>query len=81
MQIVIVKFLDPTTFHDWVPIDFLDHSKPKLCEACGLLWEENEDVVKVGLLTDEDKETASDWIVIPVGCVKSIEVVKELEDG
>jgi len=79
MQVVLVKFLDPVTCGHWSSLAEMEETKPRLCVACGLLWTENNEIVRVGLLADADKESASDWITIPAGCVKSVEVIKEVD--
>lgn len=80
IQIVLVTFRDPTVFYEWSTMDAVDASKPKECVAYGRLLEENNDVVKVGLLSSKDGVSASNWIVIPASCVTSTEVVKEIDD-
>ena len=79
MQIVLVKFQDPTTQHHWSNKQEVDESVCRVCVACGFLFEENDKFVKVALLCSEDKETWSDWITIPMGCVLSIDKIKEVD--
>ena len=77
MQVALVKFQDPTTHDNWSLMDDIDKSAPKMCFACGFLIEENDAVVKVCLLLGQ--EIGSNWIVIPAGCVLSVEVIKEID--
>ncbi len=79
MQVVVVKFQDPTTFNQWKLLDSLDTAPCKICYACGFLLEENKEYTKVALLCSEDAQGVSDWIVIPTGCVMSCEVIKEVD--
>ena len=79
MKLVVVKFQDPTTFHQWTEMDEIDKSKCKICYAGGFLVEENDDITKVALLYAEDKGSASNWIAIPTACVLACEVIKEVD--
>mgnify|MGYP001616636977 CR=1 FL=1 len=79
MQVVVVKFKDPTTFGHWETKEELDKSKCKVCFACGFLLEENTTTTKVALLCAEDLNSFSDWIDIPAGCILSCEVIKEVD--
>ena len=79
MQVVMVKFRDPTTFDYWATMDEIDKSEPRVCYACGFLIEENDDVTKVALLLSEDREIGRDWITIPTSCILSCEVIKEVD--
>ena len=79
MQVALVKFQDPTTHDHWASMDDIDKAAPKMCFACGFLIEENDAVVKVCLLLGQEKEIGSNWIVIPAGCVLSVEVIKEID--
>ena len=77
MQVTLVRFQDPTTHDHWASMDDIDKAAPKVCFACGFLIEENDAVVKVCLLLGQ--EIGSNWIVIPAGCVLSVEVIKEID--
>ena len=77
MQVALVRFQDPTTHDNWASMDDIDKSAPKVCFACGFLIEENDAVVKVCLLLGQ--EIGSNWVVIPAGCVLSVEVIKEID--
>ena len=79
MKVVVVKFLDPTTCGEWSTKQEVDETKCKSCVACGFLFEENKDTVKVALMCSNDKEAWSDWVVIPAGCVLSIDKIKEVD--
>jgi hypothetical protein len=79
MQLVVVKFLDPATFNHWSTWDTVEESQPRLCVASGLLLGETKEVVKVGLLASGDKKTVSDWIAIPIGCVLTVDYVREID--
>lgn len=79
MQLVIVKFRDPTTFNQWAYKDEVDKSKCKVCLAFGILVEENEDITKVALLCSGDKGAFSNWVNIPTGCVLTCDVIKEVD--
>jgi len=50
-----------------------------MCFACGFMIEENDAVVKVCLLLGQKGEIGSNWVVIPEGCVLSVEVIKEID--
>ena len=77
MQLAIVKFVDSTTFGHWDTIDNVDTLAPKTCLAAGWLVEKTEKLVKVALLISDKADAMSNWIVIPAGCVLSVEVVME----
>ena len=79
MQLVVVKFLDSTTFDHWAAKEDVDKSKCKVCFAVGLLVEENDNITKVALLCSLDKESFSNWVDIPTPCVLSCEVLKEID--
>ena len=79
MQVALVKFQDPTTHDNWASMDDIDKSSLKVCFACGFLIEDSDAVVKVCLLLGQEGETGSGWIVIPAGCVLSVEVIKEID--
>ena len=82
MQLVVVKFLDPTTHNRWAGQDEIDETQCRVCYAHGVLLKENDKIVKVSLLSSEDKQTGSDWIDIPAGCILSLEIIKEVDwDG
>lgn len=73
MQVVLVKFRDPTTFGHWASMDFMAESKPRICLAVGFLLEKNNNVIKVGLMTSD--EDVSNWIAIPRGALVSMETL------
>ena len=79
MKIVLVKYQDPTTYSSWMPTELVSHTKPKLGFVCGYLFEENEDTIKVALMCSEDRDTWAEHIVIPQGCVVSVDVIKEVD--
>jgi len=82
MKVVLVKFEDPTTFGNWATPERMEESAPNVCYGCGLLLAKNKKTVKIGLLHAADGETVSDWIVIPRGCIVSMETIKEVKlDG
>ena len=79
MQLVVVKFRDPTTFDYWATVEETDKSKCNICFAVGLLLEENDDIVKVALLCSEDRHTFRGWVNIPGSSVLSCDVIKEVD--
>jgi len=81
MQLVVVKFLDPTTHNHWATLDDIDTSTCRVCYAHGALLAENDNIVKVSLLSSDTKQAGSDWIDIPAGCVISIDIIKEVDWG
>lgn len=81
MQLVVVKFVDPTTHSHWASLEEISKTKCRVCFAHGVLLEENEEKVTVALLSSDGKSHSSDWIDIPAGCVLSIEAIKEVDWG
>lgn len=85
MEVVVVKFRDPTTFGYWATTDEVDKLQCRVCFAVGILVEENDSVTKVALLYSEDKGSCSNWVSIPTPCVLSCDVIKtidwEVKDG
>lgn len=79
MQLVVVKFRDPTTFDYWAPMDEVDKVKCKICYAAGFLIETNDDVTKVALLCSQDKEDIRSWVVVPTGCVLTCDVIQTID--
>lgn len=79
MQVVVVKFADPTFYDLWDTLDEIDKSCYNYCYACGWLLEENEKVVKVGAIVDEARHQGRSWVVIPAGCVREVSVIKEVD--
>ena len=78
MQLVIVKFLDPTTFGHWATMEELTQSGCRVCIAAGWLIEQTDDMVKVALLTTKEKDSVSNWVNIPVVAILSIDVIKDI---
>mgnify|MGYP001564771774 CR=1 FL=1 len=79
MKLVVVKFADPTTFGHWAAMEDVDTSQIRVCVAAGWLVEENDKYVKVALLLSKDKNEANSWIIIPGGCVLSMDEIKEVD--
>jgi len=79
MQIVVAKWQDTTTFGQWTTAEEVEASGLKICYAAGFLVEEDKDIVKIALLTADDKGSFSNWINIPVEDVLELTVVKEVD--
>ncbi len=79
MKLVVVKFHDSTFFNDWAAAEVVDQSKPKTCYAAGWLVEENDNQVKLALMTTQDAGAFADWIVIPTGSVITIDEIKNVD--
>lgn len=79
MQVVVAKWQDSTTFTNWTSSEEMDKSGFKVCYAAGFLLEKNEKVIKVSLLTSDDKKAFSNWINIPAGDVLELTVIKEVD--
>ena len=81
MKIVVCKFRDATTYNQWVCAHEIESSEARVCYAHGRLLEENDDVVKVALLSSDDGKAWSNWIVIPRSIILSVEVLKDDDDN
>ena len=83
-QVVVVKWIDSTTFEHWDTADAVDEGKLKTCYAFGLLVRQDDEVTSVALLATLDKNTkkleaCSNWVNIPTVNVIRYQVVCELE--
>ena len=83
MKLVVVKFIDPTTFSHWATKNEVEGTHPRACYATGALLEgDDESLVRIALLSSDTKEEHCCWIVIPKKSIASIDVIKEVDwDG
>ena len=79
MQLVVVKFLDPATYSQWVGMDEMEKSECRVCFAAGWLLERDEKITKVGLLIAKEKDAASCWIVLDNDAILSFDVIKDID--
>ena len=79
MQLVVVKFVDPTFYDFWASMDEVAEAKCNFCFAAGWLIEDNEEWVKVACIVGGDKTNIRSWCVVPKEAVRELSVIKEVD--
>ena len=79
MKLVVVKWLDSTSFNYWTTKEGTQKAGLELCYSSGFLVEDGDEFLTIAVITTKDKKNYSTWVNIPKGCVKAMEIIREVD--